>query len=210
MWKSEDCIIDGELLLPHMPPLQETSRAAKKFRKGISDTLEYHVYDIVDNKNPFTIRYAKLQRLSKKFPKNVKLVPTEVVNDEQELFEAHSKFVSKGYEGTIVRNFDGLYEIGHRSNSLLKLKDFQDAEFRIVDVEEGKGSFKGKAIFVCENKDGTRFNCTPEGSMEYREELYRTRKNHIGKWLTVRFQALTEDNVPQFPIGVDIREDGEF
>jgi len=96
------------------------------------------------------------------------------------------------------------------AQTLLKLKDFQDAEFRIVDVEEGKGSFRGKAIFVCETDEGYRFNCAPEGSMEHRAELYRTRKNHIGKWLTVRYQALTEDGAPQFPVGVDIREEGEF
>ena len=143
-------------------------------------------------------------------PKNVVLVETRLVRNEQELFEAHAHFTAEGYEGTIVRTDEGGYLVGHRSNSLLKMKDFQDAEFRVVDVEEGKGSFKGKAIFVCENDDGYRFNVTPEGTMEHRSHLWDTRDEHIGKWLTVRYQALTEDGAPQFPVGVDFREEGEF
>lgn len=210
MWESSGVMTDGELILPHMPPLQETSRAAKKFRPGVSDTLMYMVYDIVEENIPFHARYEMLQQLEPMFPANVKLVETVEVKDEAELFAAHAHFTSQGYEGTIVRSGTEGYEIGHRSTSLLKLKDFQDAEFRITAVVDGKGSFVGKAIFVCETKDGYQFNATPEGTMEYRAELYRTRKNHIGKWLTVRYQALTEDGAPQFPIGVDIREDGEF
>jgi hypothetical protein len=56
------------------------------------------------------------------------------------------------YEGSIIRSADGRYEIGHRSYSLLKLKDFQDAEFKVVGVEHGKGSFEDKAILVLGSK----------------------------------------------------------
>jgi DNA ligase-1 len=211
MWDAKlNVPIDGELILPHMPPLQETSRAAKKFRPGVSDTLIYCVYDIAAEHLSFSTRYSLLEKLVKEAPENVRLVETRKVNNEQELFEAHAHFVSEGYEGTIIRTDEHGYEVGHRSSSLLKMKDFQDAEFKIVDVVEGKGSFKGKAVFVCETDEGYRFNTAPEGTMEYRAELWRTRKDHIGKWLTIRFQALTEDGAPQFPVGVEIREEGEF
>ena len=63
---------------------------------------------------------------------------------------------------------------------------------------------------MCETKGGARFNVTPEGTSEYREGLWNGRKKLIGKWLTVRFQTLSNDGVPIFPVGVDFREDGEF
>ena len=210
MWKSPGTMPDGELILPDMPLLQVTARAAKKFREGVSETLMYMVYDIVESFMPFNVRYAHLERLKASFPKNVKLVTTIEVKDEEELFKAHARFILQGYEGTIVRSGEDGYNIGHRSNSLLKLKDFQDAEFQVVAVRDGKGSFKGKAVFTCKTNDGYEFDVAPEGTMEHRAELYKTRKDHIGKWLTVRYQDLSEDGAPQFPIGVELRDEGEF
>lgn len=210
MWKSGDLMTDGELILPDMPVLQVTARAAKKFREdGSSASLIYMVYDVVEDVE-FRIRHNLLTHLELAFPEQVRLVETHVVNNETEIFIWHEDFIRRGYEGTIVRSGDVGYNIGHRSNSLLKLKDFQDSEFLIVDVEEGKGSFKGKAIFVCETAAGYRFNVTPEGTHEYKAELWDTREQHPGKWLTVRYQDLSEDGAPQFPVGVVIREEGEF
>ena len=210
MWFTYEVMTDGELILPDMPLLQVTARAAKKFREGVSETLMYMVYDVVDKDNPFPVRYMSLKLLEPTFPDQVKLVTTIEIQNEEELFKAHARFISQGYEGTIVRSGTDGYEIGHHSTSLLKLKDFQDAEFLIVDVVEGKGSFKGKAIFVCETETGYRFNVTPEGSHEYKAELWDTREDHPGKWLTVRYQDLSEDGAPNFPVGVEIREEGEF
>ena len=211
MWNTGDSMVDGELILPHMPALQETSRAAKKFRPGVSDTLMYHVYDVVMEDVPFAVRYDFLKEFVKNAPWNVSLVETIEVKDESELFAAHVHFTSQGFEGTIIRSGTDGYEIGHRSSSLLKMKDFQDAEFLIVGAKDGKGSFKGKIVFVCETEDGSEtFDCVPEGTMEYRAELYRNRKKYIGQYLTVRYQTLSEKGKPIFPIGVDIREEGEF
>lgn len=210
MWDTGVNMIDGELILPHMPPLQETSRAAKKFRPDVSPTLIYAVYDVVEPNLSFEGRYALLQGLAENAPPNIRVVETVRVENEQELFEAHARFTAQGYEGTIVRSGPDGYNIGHRSNSLLKLKDFVDAEFRIVSYTDGKGSFEGKMIFICETPNGNTFNVTPEGTMEYRAELWNDRKQYIGRWLTVRFQTLSEDQIPIFPIGVDVRDVGEF
>jgi ATP-dependent DNA ligase len=210
MWDTGTLMIDGELMLPDMPVLQETARAAKKFYPDVSPTLRYYVYDVVEPTLPFSQRYARLQAAVRKAPKNVVLVETLEVQNEEELFEAHAKFTSEGFEGTIVRTDGTGYEVGHRSDTLLKLKDFQDDEFKIVDVTEGKGAYVGKAIFVCETRKGVQFNAAFKGSMEERARLYKTRKQHIGKWLTVRYQVLQESGKPQFPVAVNIREEGEF
>ena len=210
MWDTYRYMVDGELILPHMPPLQETSRAAKKFRPDVSPTLIYAVYDIVEPDISFGERSAILSRLVESAPSNVHFVETVKVENEQELFEAHARFTSQGYEGTIVRSGSDGYNIGYRSNSLLKMKDFQDAEFKIVSYTDGKGSFEGKMIFICETSNGNTFNVTPEGTMDYRKELWNNRKEYVGRWLTVRFQTLSEDQIPIFPIGVDVRDVGEF
>lgn len=202
-------ILDGELILPGNVLLQETMSATKKYRKGISDQLQYIVYDIVDPTLPFSVRYNRL-KMAIANSKGIILAPTHKCEDVGEVMAYHKQFTAQGYEGTIVRDDSGGYEIGQRSNQLQKFKDFQDAEFKIVNVIEGDGRFKGAAVFVCENKDGNQFKCTPEGTMDHRRGLYDSRKTLIGQWLTIRFQELSADSIPLFPVGIDIRETGEF
>jgi DNA ligase-1 len=206
-------IVDGELMLPDSPLLQETMKAAKKYRKGISDKLVYFIYDIVLPGVPFSERDALVKNVvsqAANFGRSVLWAPTVRVESEYDILREHKSFTVAGFEGTMIRTPDNLYEVNKRSHGLLKLKDFQDAEFRIVDVIDGGGKFTGQAIFVCETEKGVRFNCTPEGNVEYRRSLFDKGEELVGKWLTVRYFELTNDGVPQFPVGVAIREDGEF
>lgn len=202
-------VLDGELILPGNVLLQETMKATKKYVPGVSEKLNYVVYDIMDAHMVFSKRFERLKAFVESLnTPNIILVPTYIAHDIAEVMSYHKQFVSQGYEGTMVRDDSGGYDIGHRNNQLQKFKDFVDAEFEIVGVIEGDGRFKGAAIFVCDNGYGETFRCTPEGTMEHRRELYDTRANHIGKFLTIRYQELSKDRVPLFPVGVDIREPG--
>lgn len=203
-------ILDGELMLPNNVLLQESMKAIKKHRPELSPKLLYHVYDIVDSSLTFEERHTLIEKLSKKFPKNVVVVPTYECLSEQDVYLNHKSFTKAGYEGTMIRNPVMKYEIGKRSYSLLKLKDFVDAEYKIVDVVDGDGSDKGLAIFILDAGNGQTFNCRPEGTQENRADLYKNRKKLIGKYLTVRYQELSKDGIPIFPVGVAIREWGEF
>jgi DNA ligase-1 len=203
-------ILDGELMLPNNVLLQESMKAIKKHRPELSSQLIYHVYDVVDSELPYEIRFALIQEICKNAPPNVKLVNTYRAHVETDVLEHHKEFVSGGYEGTMVRDPVAPYEIGKRSYSLLKLKDFVDAEYRIIGITDGDGSDSGLAIFELETDSGARFNCRPEGSQENRAELFKNRKKLIGKYLTVRYFELSRDGIPIFPVGVSIREWGEF
>ena len=203
-------ILDGELMLPNNVLLQESMAAIKKYRPELSPLLMYHVYDIVDNELPYAMRQQIIVDLMHDAPPNVVMVKTVACTDETAVYKQHTQFVSEGYEGTMIRNPSMVYEIGKRSYSLLKLKDFVDAEYRIVDVIDGAGSDTGLAIFELETDSGARFNCRPEGTQSNRAELYINRKELVGKFLTVRYQELSRDGIPIFPVGVSIRNHGEF
>ncbi len=218
MWDSEGHMVDGELILPpfvvdgkqKFHPLQHTAAAAKKFNPDTSPTLLYCVYDIVAPDKSFSERSELLAQLAMDASDQVVVVETILVNNEDEMLAAHSHFVSEGYEGTIIRSGEGGYEIGHRSNTLLKLKDFFDGEFRIVGAKEGKGSFEGKCCFICVTDEGKEFSVNPEGTMEHRAHLWETREEHMGKWLTVKYYSVTDDGKPSHATGIDFREQGEF
>jgi DNA ligase-1 len=204
-------VIDGEVILPGNRPLEETNKAVKAYKPGISETLLYIVYDVMIDK-PYAERLELVKKIVKKCGnKQVVVAPTFVAKNEAEVMKYHKQFVKDGYEGIIVRWGNDGYNIGQRSPGLLKHKDFVDSEFKIVDVREGEGSDKGQAKFVCITAEGNEFEAKPEGKVEYKREIWKNRKDYIGQWLTVRYQTITKKNrVPQFPVGVSIREEGEF
>jgi DNA ligase-1 len=202
-------IIDGELMLPGNVPLQTTMTAIKKYC-DLSPTLIYCVYDIVDEDLTFEERIKILTKLVKNAPDNVFLVETTLVENESQMEKYHQRFVLDGYEGTILRNAKSKYTVNQRSENLQKHKDFMDGEFKIVGVKEGDGLYKGCAIFKCVTKEGEEFDSNPEGTLEYKRELFMNKKDYIGKWLTVRYFEKTLKGKPTFNVGVSIREDGEF
>jgi len=200
--------LDGELILPGNPLLQKTMTAIKKFRPELSPTLLYWVYDIVDPTRPFSERFEILKSMIPLGESHVILTPTAKVESPSDVRFHHSQFVKRGFEGSMVRSDLGGYDIGHNNNQLLKVKDFVDGESEVLDIIEGEGKFKGAAIFECRATTTETFTVVPEGDMDYRRDLYRNREEILSttKYLTVRYQELSKDGVPIFPVGVSLRE----
>ena len=118
----------------------------------------------------------------------------------------HKKHVEDGHEGTMIRDKDSVYEVGQRSNYLLKFKDFQTEEFEIVGAKTGHGRDADSVVWVCKTRDGQQFTVRPEGTIAQRAKQYKNREKFMGKMLTVRFQNLTALGVPRFPVGVVVRD----
>jgi DNA ligase-1 len=106
----------------------------------------------------------------------------------------------------MVRNRKGAYGINKRSSDLQKVKTFLDGEFRIVGFSEGSGNDAGTVIWECETSGGLRFNVRPRGTREARMEQFQNGRDYIGQVLTVRYQELTDDGIPRFPVGITIRD----
>ena len=155
-------------------------------------------------------RLEELKKLEPSFPPNVKLVETTLVNNEAELQAKHEEYVLAGYEGTIVRNYEGLYSIGHRSYDLQKKKDFITKEFKVIGCRSGEGLYKGCAIFRCVTEGGEEFDSNPEGTIALKKQYYADRDSYINKWLTIRYFSESLSGKPGFNVGVDFREEGEF
>jgi DNA ligase-1 len=171
------------------------------------DVVQYHVYDMPSDK-PFIERNADLITLFKKMPPNspLQLVETVIVNDEQEMIQAYDEFKARGYEGAIIRPLNGKYEY-KRSSNLLKLKDFEDNEFKVVGVEEGRGKLQGHAgAFICVTENGDEFKAKMAGEIKHLKDYWINKKDYIGQMLTVKHQGYTgKNNVPRFPVGKAIR-----
>jgi DNA ligase-1 len=200
-------ILDGELMLANKS-FDDSIEAIKKYRPGISENLFYYIYDIIDEKLPFQKRHEYLQKNIKKYETkgNIILAPTVLINDSSELDIFYKDCLKLGYEGSILRNAAGLYKINHRSADLLKYKPLQDAEFKILGAEEGKGRNKGCIIWLIETKNSTVTRCPQQGSLENSKKLFKNYKDFIGKKITVEFQDYTPDGRLRFPTAKIIRD----
>lgn len=175
--------------------------------------IEYHIYDCIDLNNlsiGYKDRYDILTELHKVVSSHknnlIKLVETIKVDKVDDVKKYHDEFVAAGYEGLMVRDMNGPYEIQKRSKYLQKYKEFMEEEYKIVGFHEGSGDEKGAIVWNCITNDGKAFAVRPKGTFETRQQLYEEGDKYIGKQLTVIFQELSSDGIPRFPVGKDIRD----
>ncbi|MCA1800175.1 MAG: hypothetical protein LC650_02670 [Actinobacteria bacterium] len=206
-------VIDGELYL-HGATFQQITKLVKKYRPGESETIDFAYYDSYTKATkdlPWGTRHQFNEESL-----NVYSLYSTIAEDLDQIHYAHQDALNKGFEGSIIRISNGLkdkdmaYKPGGRSSSLLKLKDFLDAEYKIVGYTDGIGKFEGCVIYECETEDGSTFSVVPKGTMEERRDWYNNADSDIGKLLTVRFFERTEDNIPRFPVGVGVRWENDL
>jgi ATP-dependent DNA ligase len=171
------------------------------------EVVQYHVYDL-PSELPFSKRAEKLRYMkSGWFNGEVIKVETVQVEDEAEAVNYFNIWRGEGYEGAMIRNASGLY-VNKRSYDLQKIKEFDDGEFDIIGIDEGRGKLAGHVgAFVCRTGDGKEFLAKMSGDTANLKNYYLDHSLWEGKRLTVKYQGLTGANgVPRFPVGVTIRD----
>jgi len=205
----QDIVLDGELYNHNFKSNFEAivSFVRQENPAEGHEIVQYHVYDTV-NADPFWLRAEKLKYMKHDwFNGIVQKVVTCIVNDEYEEIALCKTFVEDGYEGAIIRNANGLY-VNKRSYDLQKIKEFKDAEFEIVGIEEGRGKLAGHVgAFVCKTETGEEFKAKMSGDTAKLKEYFENHGLWQGKKLTVQYQGLTGKNsVPRFPVGLRVRD----
>jgi len=212
-------VLDGELYSDVLD-FQRVTGLTRKKRENYSaqdqedlELLSMRVYDLInlnDLEMTFANRYRLLmQLLNQVEPEarpNLRFVENLPINNFEDVARLHQQFVDEGYEGLMVRNLDSVYRLAGRSSDLMKVKSFQDEEFRIVGYDEGVGQDAGTPIWRCEiSPGGPQFSARPMGTLENRRLMWQNRDSLVGEMLTVKFFEYTNDGIPRFPTGVAIR-----
>jgi len=185
-------------------------KTIKEEDKAKHNDIQLYCYDIVDGEKTFEQRYSFLKGLFLEFKAligtTLVLCPTVLLSKKEEFKAKHDEYVTAGFEGLMLRNLKGRYAIGERSADLLKMKEFQDDEYEVIDFYEGEGREAGCVMWRLKTAEGKEFGCRPEGTHEERAEMLKEAASYVGKKLTVRFQELTKDGIPRFPVGVAFRD----
>lgn len=167
--------------------------------------VTYVVFDAPEARGGFEERLAHIEKvMTRAAPPYARALEHIQCEGMDHLREELQKVEALGGEGLMLRQPKSNYAIG-RSNTLLKVKTFHDAEATVVGHSPGTGKHKGKlGALVVQLADGTRFNVGTGFSDAERED-----PAPIGSVITFRYQELTKDGVPRFPSWVGLRIDVE-
>jgi len=126
---------------------------------------------------------------------------TRVIN-RAALMQRQDTVVRAGGEGLMLHRADAPYVTG-RSDVLLKLKPWQDAEAVVVAYSPGKGKYQGMTgALTVEMPNGKRFQLGSGLS-----DALRRQPPPVGTRITYRYQQLTKNGLPRFARYLRIRED---
>jgi ATP-dependent DNA ligase len=210
-------VLDGELYNHRLRDNFNLIMSMTKKTTGLTPTdlmkseemIQFWIFDMFDLDNPKAIFEERMDFLVDNLfdiylhDKIIK-TQTRFVKTQDELDIYNIQLLEHGYEGQMVR-LNVSYQ-QKRTDKLLKRKEFQDKEFELVEIQEGAGSWEGFAkIAVCRLENGKTFGAGIAGDQEF---CYRLLKEK-GKYrsVTVKYQMLTPDGVPRFPIATKFYEE---
>jgi ATP-dependent DNA ligase len=210
-------ILDGELYI-HGYSLQTLSGLARlKKETDKCDELQYYIYDVVDTNKTFEERLEILDHIKDElqldFDPNktfedgdlqIQMVPHVKVEGWVQIKKTHDSYVKEGFEGAVIRRPDKKYGVNKRTNDMVKVKEYQDGEFKIIGFSEGLRP--EDMVFVCVTEDGKEFEAKPVGPRELKHEYLERIDEIIGKMATVKYFSFSDGGTPTQPVLKCIRD----
>lgn len=208
--------LDGEIYVHDGTVLQIITGLIKKKQPG-TERLQYWLYDIVSDE-PFPERLKKLTAaydatiLAKPELADVLvLTRTYKVTCMADVMVIHDRHVSRPeqrsilthFEGSILRWGDDGYEDNKRTKKSLKLKPFEDHEFKVVDYKwatPNRDKHNNELlvpVYVYEiSPGGPRGHVTAPGDMYEKHDQGVAIDEQMGKMMTITHMGYTLDGIP--------------
>jgi DNA ligase 1 len=124
------------------------------------------------------------------------------VVDRNSLQKLMKEVVKAGGEGVMLHRADALYQTG-RSDTLLKMKPWEDAEATVIGYQPGKGKHAGAlGALRVRTDDGREFSLGTGFTDQQRRD-----PPPIGSTVTFRYHDLTKTGLPRFASFLRVREE---
>lgn len=167
--------------------------------------LRYMVFDLPVPEVTFDERLAKMRVLLAELAiPHLQPVAQFKVDNQRALMSELDRVVRAGGEGLMLHRGGAFYRAG-RSDDLLKLKTYDDAEAKIIRHLPGKGKYTGMmGALLVETSAGLRFKIGTGFT-----DAQRANPPPIGALITFKHFGVTKNNVPRFASFLRIRSDIE-
>jgi DNA ligase 1 len=165
--------------------------------------LRYMIFELPGGEGSFRQRAGRIEQLvAQAGVPWVAAVRQELVIDRESLQAKLDAVLKAGGEGLMLHRADAPYESG-RSDTLLKLKPWLDAEAVVVGYLPGKGKYVGQlGALRLRLPDGRQFNLGTGFTDEQRRN-----PPPVGTIVTYRYRELTSNGLPRFASFVRNRDE---
>jgi len=200
----KNMVIDGEICMMDENGNENFQGIIKEIKRK-DHSIEnpfFYMFDLLtmeefinkEGTTPFSIRNVQLDNLfyEREF-KNIGYLEQKILLDERMLMFQVSEAKENGWEGLMLRK-DAPYQ-GKRSNDVLKVKQFHDAEYIVVDIENAVNRVivDGKEVeemmmrnVVIEHK-GSRVQVGSGFNHEQKRYYFEHPEEILGKQITVQY-----------------------
>ena len=165
--------------------------------------IRYMLFDLPGHPGPFRERAAALPEVVARIGQPwVQMIPQTPATTASALKSQLRQVEKLGGEGLVLHRADALYQAG-RSNDLLKVNSYLDAEARVVAHVPGRGKYQGMlGALLVETESGQRFKLGTGFADEDRRQ-----PPPLGTWVTYRYRDLTASGLPRFASYLRVRLD---
>ncbi|EAI2879999.1 DNA ligase [Campylobacter coli] len=202
--------LDGELWIARAK-FDEVSALIRSDNLGSSlwKSVTYNVFDVPNACEEFKLapctlsnRLKVLERYLQQNPNPyIKIIKQIPIKDQEHLKEFYKDIIFNKGEGVVIRKDLAPYEKG-RSKNALKLKPYEDAECKVIAYTEDKGKFQGKiGALLCQMPNDRVIKIGSGLKDKDRENPPKT-----GSIVTYKFNGLTKNSLPRFPVFLHIRD----
>lgn len=196
--------LDGELWLARgqFDTLSGTVRKDVPIDEEWRD-ISYLIFELPNAEGTFEVRAKRIVEIIKQANvTHLKAVSQFRVKDEAELKKRLKQVVAQGGEGLMLHRADASYIAG-RSDVLLKLKPYFDAEATVLAYTKGKGKYAGKlGALIVQTPEGIRFKLGSGFSDAQRENPPK-----IGSIVTYSYKDKTKMGKPKFASFLRVRDE---
>lgn len=169
--------------------------------------MRFMVFDLPAAPGSFDERLPQLKQTVTQIGQPwVLMVAQQKVANEEQLQAWLRKVTQSGGEGLMLHKGSAPYRSG-RSDDLLKLKPFDDAEARVIGYKPGRGRWQGMTgALIVQSPQGLQFALGTGLSAEQRKN-----PPPLGSWVTYRYQGLHEKSgLPRFARFMRVRSEPGF
>lgn len=203
--------LDGELWISRSK-FDEISALIRSsdVNSSLWKSVSYNVFDVPNacedfKLNPCTLE-TRLRILKQYLEKNhnpyIKIIPQIPIKNSSHLEKFYNNIIQNKGEGVVIRKNLSPYEKG-RSKEAMKLKPYDDAECEVVGYVEGRVKFKNQiGSLLCKMPNDKVIKIGSGLKDKDRENPPK-----IGAIITYKFNGLTKNSLPRFPIFLRLRDE---
>lgn len=225
LFEVSDFVFDGELYseggFNTIASVLNSEDKPLKRTKGKEYNIRYHIYDGMPLKDwkeqgcklGYSDRQEEVNKRIREIFKigaHIRQVSSLVANNQEELEKFHALNLKTGFEGSMLKDPNGLYQwkrVRLSTQTMMKLKPIITEDVKVTGFVEGEGRLQGKLGKLLVDFNGVKVGVGTGFTDTEREKVWNDRPYYIGKMVEVKGMEKTPDGSIRHPVFVRWRMD---